>query len=71
MEEKESAAGAPVENGKGLFRKIGTDEAILSFLVLLSIIGVAVDHFFPEYGLKYWIVMVPLFFFGQPGHQLE
>lgn len=42
-------------------RRFGAEEITFAVLVLLSIVGIAVSDFSTQYGLTYWMVMVPLF----------
>lgn len=42
-------------------RRFGADEITFAALLLLSIIGMGVSDFSTQYGLTYWLVMLPLF----------
>jgi hypothetical protein len=46
---------------KLLKRLFGTVEIILIVLILLSIIGIGIVDYFPEYSRHYWLVMVLVF----------
>jgi hypothetical protein len=67
MEEKVSTENLTVVSEKSetkkklLKRLFGTVEIILIVLILLSIIGIGIVDYFPEYSRHYWFAMVLVF----------
>lgn len=47
--------------GKSLKRLFGTREIIVMVLILLSIIGIGITDYFPDYSRHYWFSMVIVF----------
>jgi hypothetical protein len=49
------------ESEKNLLKLFSLEEYLFAFLIILSIIGIAVTSYSNKHALKYWLVMVPVF----------